>query len=113
MADAVSQEARRRFLKLATAGVVAAPLGGMLVMRRAQAQQKVSESEDLAKQLGYKPDASQVDASAFPTYVKGHHCGNCQLFHGKQGEEWGPCDIFGGELVNVNGWCSAWTERSG
>jgi hypothetical protein len=112
MVDAVSQEARRSFLKLAAAGVVAAPFGSMLVMRRAQAQQKVSESEDLAKVLGYKPDASQVDASQFTTYVKGRYCGNCEFFGGKPGKEWGPCDIFNGELVNVNGWCSGWVKRT-
>jgi hypothetical protein len=113
MADTVSQEARRRFLKLATAGVAAAPFGGMLVMRRARAQEKVDPKSELAQQLGYTPDASTVDASQWPTYQKNQTCSNCQLFHAKEGEEWGPCDLFGGQLVHAKGWCSGWTERSG
>ena len=111
MADAISREARRRFLKLATAGLAAAPLGGALIMRAARAEEKVSEDEDLTKQLGYKEDASQVDASQWPTYVKGQDCAKCQLFHGKEGDAWGPCDIFGGKLVNAKGWCSSFTAR--
>jgi hypothetical protein len=112
MADTVSQAARRRFLKIATAGVAAAPFGGMLVMRRARAAGKVDPKSDLAQQLGYAPDASTVDTSQWPMYEKGHDCANCQLFHGDQGAESGPCDLFGGELVEAKGWCSGWTERS-
>jgi High potential iron-sulfur protein len=112
MADTVSQAARRRFLKLAAAGAAAAPFGGMLAMRQARAQEKVKEDDDLAKQLGYKHDATKVDAKEWPMYEKGHDCANCQLFHGEQGQEWGPCDLFGGQLVHGPGWCSGWTQRS-
>jgi hypothetical protein len=112
-ADAVSHNARRRFLKLAAAGITAAPFGTMLVMPRARAQEKVSEDDELARQLGYKQDAGQVDASKWPLYEKGHVCAKCQLFHGQQGDEWGPCDVFGGKLVHSEGWCSEWTERGG
>ncbi len=111
MADAVSREARRRFLRLATAGLAAAPFGSMLVLRRARAQEKVSEDDELAKQLGYKQDASQVDAKEWPDYAAGHDCANCQLFHGNEGDEFGPCDLFGGQLVSAKGWCQSWTEK--
>jgi High potential iron-sulfur protein len=111
MADAVARKARRRFLKLATAGVAAAPFGGMLAMRRARAQDKLSPDDELAQQLGYHEDASQVDANEWPDYVEGHVCAQCQLFKGQAGEEWGPCDIFGGQLVHAKGWCQAWVER--
>ena len=113
MADAVSREARRRFLQIASAGVVAAPFGGMLVMRAARAQEKVKEDDELAQQLGYKEDASTVDTNDWPMYEKGQECAYCQLFHGKEGEEWGACDLFGGQLVHAQGWCSGWTERQG
>jgi hypothetical protein len=113
MAKAVPRDARRRFLKLATAGIAAAPFYGMPMIRRARAQEKVSEDDELARQLGYKQDASQVDASKWPLYEKGHVCAKCQLFHGKQGDEWGPCDVFGGKFVRSQGWCSEWTERGG
>ncbi len=111
MADASPWQARRRFLRLATAGVAAVPLGGMLVMRRARAQEKVSEDDELAQQLGYRQDASQVDVNEWPDYAPGHSCANCQLFHGKEGDAFGPCDLFGGQLVSAKGWCQGWTEK--
>jgi hypothetical protein len=111
MTDAASRQARRRFLKLATAGMAAAPFAGMLVMRRARSQEKVSEDDELAQQLGYKEDASEVDPAEWPDYVEGHVCANCQLYEGEEGEDWGPCQIFGGQLVAAEGWCQAWIEK--
>ncbi len=111
MADVTSHAARRRFLKLAGAGIAAAPLGGMLMMRRAQAQEKLNPDDELAQQLGYTEDASTVDASQWPDYAEGHVCSNCALFHGEDGKDTGPCDIFGGKLVSAKGWCQSWTER--
>jgi len=111
MTEAASAQARRRFLKLATAGVVVAPFGGMLTMRRATGQERVSEDDELAQQLGYVEDASTVDPAAWPTYEEGQLCANCQLYEAAEGEEWGPCQIFGGQLVAAAGWCSAWIAR--
>ena len=111
MADTASRHARRRFLKLATAGIAAAPLCGACLPRLARAQERVEEDEELAQQLGYKHDASEVDQNEWPDYEQGEICANCQLYHGEQGAEWGPCDIFGGRLVNANGWCVSWLEK--
>jgi hypothetical protein len=113
MAEAMSRQARRRFLKLAMVGAAAAPLCGRLLPRTAHAQEEVSPDDELAKELGYVEDASQVDASAWPTYEDGQNCANCQLFHSQEGEETGPCDIFSGNLVAAAGWCSAWVAREG
>ena len=112
MGDTVSRQARRRFLKLATAGMAAAPFCAVRLARRAHAQEdRVEEDEELAQQLGYKHDASEVDPEEWPDYEEGEICANCQLYHGEEGAEWGPCDIFGGRLVNANGWCVSWLER--
>jgi hypothetical protein len=111
MADTVSRQARRRFLKLATAGVATAPLCVAHLARLAHAQERVEEDEELAQQLGYKHDAAQVDPNEWPDYEEGETCANCQLYHGEEGAEWGPCDIFGGQLVNANGWCMSWLEK--
>ena len=111
MTEVASAQARRRFLKLATAEIVVVPVGSMLVMRRAVGQEQVSEDDEMAQQLGYVEDASEVDAAAWPTYAEGQHCANCQLFEGAEGEATGPCQIFGGNLVTAQGWCSAWIER--
>jgi hypothetical protein len=111
MADTASRQARRRFLKLATAGVAAAPLCAAHLARLARAQERVEEDEELAQQLGYKHDASEVDPNEWPDYEEGETCANCQLYHGEEGAEWGPCDIFGGRLVNADGWCVSWLEK--
>ena len=110
MIDQVSRQARRRFLKLAIAGVTA-PLCGGLMIRRARAQERVSEDDELAQELGYRHDASAVDPSEWPTFEEGQICANCQLSEGAEGEEWGPCQIFGGQLVAAAGWCQAWIPR--
>ena len=111
MTVAASRHARRRFLELATAGVAAAPFAGMLTIRRARSQEKMSEDDELAQQLGYKEDASAVDTAEWPDYAEGHTCANCQLYEGAEGEEWGPCQIFGGQLVAAAGWCQGWVEK--
>jgi len=111
MTDTASRHARRRFLEIAALGVVAAPLCGALLGRPARAQEKVPEDDEIAQQLGYKHFATDVDPNEWASYVEGNTCANCQLYEGAEGEEWGPCQIFGGNLVNANGWCQAWLER--
>lgn len=112
MGDTVSRQARRRFLKFATAGMAAAPFCAARLARLAHAQEeRVEEDEELAQQLGYKHDASDVDPNEWPDYEEGEICANCQLYHGEEGAEWGPCDIFGGRLVAANGWCVSWLEK--
>jgi len=32
---------------------------------------------------------------------------------GKDGNEWRPCGIFPGQVVNAKGWCSAWMKKAG
>lgn len=112
MGDTVSRAARRRFLKLAGVGVAAAPFCAARLASRARAQEdRVEEDEELAQQVGYTHDASQVDPEEWPDYEEGEVCATCQLYHGESGAEWGPCDIFGGRLVNAEGWCVTWVER--
>lgn len=76
------------------------------------AKEKVKETDPTAKALGYKHDATQVDAAKQPTYVAGEICGECQHYQGGAGSEWGPCAIFGGKLVAEKGWCSAYVKKA-
>lgn len=109
MADQ-SLEARRRFLKMVVAGAAAVPACG-IAARYARAQEQVSPDDELAQQLGYVEDASEVDASEWPSYEEGQICGNCQLYAGAESDPVAPCEIFGGDLVVNEGWCSAWIAR--
>ncbi|MBT8100786.1 MAG: high-potential iron-sulfur protein, partial [Gammaproteobacteria bacterium] len=38
-------------------------------------------------------------------------CANCALIQGNDGDEWRPCQIFPGKVVNANGWCSVWAPK--
>ncbi|MGB5834261.1 MAG: high-potential iron-sulfur protein [Thiohalocapsa sp.] len=38
------------------------------------------------------------------------NCINC-LFTQADAGEWRPCQLFPGELVAANGWCSSWTLK--
>jgi len=83
---------------------------------RAQPAEKVDEEEAVAKSLGYRHDASQVDATAFPKRAMeqgaGQFCNNCALFEGEPGDRWAPCSVFQHRQVAGKGWCNAWVSRS-
>jgi len=111
MAEQASGQARRHFLQMIAVGAAAVPACAFAV-RGLRAQEKVDPGDELAQQLGYVEDAAEVDPSAWPAYEEGQLCSNCQLYTGAEGEAWGPCQIFGGDLVAADGWCSAWVEQS-
>jgi len=106
---------RRTLLKSTLIGLAALPAGG-LVVREASAEaaaSKVDEKDPLAVSLAYVHDAKKVDASKNPQYKPGQHCANCVQLQGKEGDEWRPCNIFAGKLVNAKGWCKVWTLKPG
>ncbi|MFT5645308.1 MAG: hypothetical protein ACI83P_002878 [Janthinobacterium sp.] len=73
---------------------------------------KLAESDPTALALGYKHDASKVDAKKYPNYVAGHNCANCQLYQGKASDAWAPCGAMAGKSVNGKGWCLAWAKKA-
>lgn len=99
---------RRNFL-ITSAGL----MSGIALSRPALAKtERVDENSDLAKQLGYKHDASLIDAKTHPKFKPGEACSNCQFFQGKPGGDWGACTVFGGKDVSDDGWCSAYTHKT-
>jgi hypothetical protein len=111
-----TSSSRRRFIKLGAVSVAAVPLANLAFGRIAWSEElpHVEESDPQAQGLGYVHDASQVDKTRYTKYAEGQLCANCQLYmQPKEGQEWGPCAIFPGKAVNVNGWCSAWVARAG
>ena len=66
----------------------------------------------IAVSLGYRHDASKVDAKKFPAFAAGRNCANCQLYQAKAAEAWGACGAVGGKLVNAKGWCIAWVKKA-
>ena len=74
---------------------------------------RLEESDGTAQALGYRHDASTVDASRYGRYQAGQMCGNCSLYQADSGESgWGACSIFPGKLVNGEGWCSAYVPSA-
>jgi hypothetical protein len=103
-----SQSGRRRFIKISTAALAAAPLANVLLSGAAQAAETLSESDPTATALGYKMDATKAPKRTDKTAM----CGNCNLFSGKAGAADGPCSIFGGKVVSAKGWCTAWVKKA-
>ena len=113
-AKPVTTHTRRDLLKnvsLTGLGIGAAALT-VFSMPRVQADSHLSQLDEdspQAKALGYKHDASEVDADKFPQSQGGtKNCANCRLYSAATAEGWGACPIFAGKLVNGAGWCSAW-----
>ncbi len=102
-----SRLSRRHFVR-------SIPIAGMLLMTTAEvgAQQMVDEKDPTAVALGYVADASKVDKAKFPKYAAGQHCGNCQLFQGKESDGSAPCPIFAGKKVAETGWCNSWVTKA-
>lgn len=99
-------EARRRFLKIAAGTASVAAVAGVtgLFPRLARAQDlpHLKLDDPMAKALQYVEDATTTDNAK---HKKGDYCSNCMFYHGKAGENWGPCDLFPGKAVHANGWC--------
>ena len=104
---------RRRLLRLLSL----APLASLPLLRRAHAQDRVSESDPLAQELGYRHDATTVDTSKYPKRAgpegANQFCRTCQFFHGGPNDTWASCTVFGGRQVNADGWCKSWFKRAG
>lgn len=72
----------------------------------------VSETDTVAKTLGYKEDASAVpaDVRIDKGNTKGADqlCSNCQFYKGTEAGG-GTCSLFPGKLVKEKGWCKSWS----
>src|SRR4051794_18911912 len=99
---------RRHFILIVPAAALA-----LSTARTASAQAvKLEETDPQAVALGYRHDATKVDAKKYSCYAPGQNCANCQLFQGKPGDALGACGAMGGKLVNAKGWCAAWVKRA-
>lgn len=106
----LSKIARRQFIQLSAV----AAAGCFIRPGTAEAQDlvRISEDDPVAQSLKYTHDASTVDASARPNPAENQMCSNCALIQGEEGEQWRPCQIFPGKLVNNDGWCSVWAPKA-
>ena len=107
----LSKIARRKFIQLsavAAAGCLVSPRREA----RAQDMPHLPEDDPMAMAMKYTHDASTVDPSARANPAAEQTCENCALVQGNDGDEWRPCQIFPGKLVNAAGWCSVWAPKA-
>jgi hypothetical protein len=86
-------------------------LGGTALLATQANAAMLAESDPQAAALGYKADATKVDAKKFPKYAAGQICSNCALFQGKASDAAGGCPLFAGKEVAAKGWCSAYAKK--
>lgn len=119
-----SGNSRREFLKLSGLGLFGAAALGTITLRTipadAQAPKKlvlVSESEPMAKTLGYVAVAEKADIKKFPKRAtpegKTQFCHNCILLNGGKvtTDKEAPCALFTGKAVAAGGWCNSWAKN--
>ena len=104
----MSKTTRRTFILHTVAGSSALAA----TLAHAQAGPKLEEADPQATALGYKQDATKVDAAKYPKHAATDNCGGCQLFQGKPKEATGGCPLFAGKQVSATGWCNAWTKKA-
>jgi hypothetical protein len=101
---------RRRFLERA-AGSAAVAAGLLSRASRAAELPHLAETDPAAQPLGYHADTRTVPAGKYPNHRPTQACGKCNFYKGVAGAQWGPCLLFPGKAVHVDGWCSAFTPK--
>lgn len=86
----------------------------MQTSRDAKAQDlpQLALDDPMAQAMKYVHDASTVDPSTRNNPAADQDCANCALIQGNDGDEWRPCQIFPGKVVNAKGWCSVWAPKA-
>jgi hypothetical protein len=102
---------RRVFIIKAVSGAAVVASGP--VFAQAAKLPMVDEADATAKSLGYKADATKVDAKQFTKYAAPQACVNCQLYVGDAKAAAGGCSIFPQKQVAAKGWCSAYIKKAG
>jgi hypothetical protein len=120
--NASNSSNRRQFLKQSGLGLAAALVGAKFFVRpvtaRAQSLVMVSESDAMAKSLGYVADAKKVDTKKWPKRAGAEgakqYCYNCQFYQftgDAKTSKAAPCTIFAGKGVAGQGWCNSWVQN--
>lgn len=100
---------RRSFLKLLPVALGACALAPELLAQTPAGP--VEETDPTAAALGYKRDATKVDAKKYPQYKAGMACATCALFTGKAGDATGPCLALANKIVDAKGWCMVYAKK--
>jgi hypothetical protein len=114
---------RREFLKKAGWTILGAWAAGRLTFSPAPARAStplplLSETDQMAKTLGYHADASKVDTKKWSKRAgdagKKQYCYNCLLFKAAgdvKASKQGKCTLFPKNDVMGRGWCNSWAQN--
>ena len=111
---------RRGWLKTGAHAVAAFLTTHFLRVESADARRvlapKLSESDAVARALGYVHEAEQADTKRFrkrrrPDAAQ-QFCGSCRFYSDSELEGWGPCPMVQGKLVKETGWCKVWRAKA-
>ena len=102
---------RRDFLKLAgSAGAAVVACGALSRVARAADLPHIAEDDPTAAALGYKEDASKVDAAKYAQHKAEQLCSNCNFFQGSGA--FAPCQLFPGKAASAKGWCAGYAKKA-
>ena len=105
---------RREFLKKALTLAAAIPASRLLTggLRFPVASAAlVTDSDPVAKALGYVPDAKKVDKKKYPQYKAGQSCVSCSLYTPVD-KNAGKCQMIQGGEVTAKGWCGSYNKKA-
>ena len=114
---------RREFLKKAGVTLFGAWAAGQLTLTTAMAQAPkplplLSETDQMAKTLGYHADAGKVDTKKWTKRAgdagKKQFCYNCVLYKAQgdvKASKQGHCTLFPKNDVAARGWCNSWAQN--
>ena len=85
--------------------------GALAATSQVVAADMLAETDAQAVRLGYKADATKVDAKKYPGHKPTQICANCQVFQGKATDAAGGCGVFPGKQVSSKGWCAAYQPK--
>ncbi len=107
---------RRAVLRNVLVGLAVLPVAGVVrevAAAEAATLPHLDLKDPLAVAMGYVHNVDEVDPAKETQFKAGSDCANCMHVTGKDGDEWRPCNIFPGKLVNAHGWCRAWVKKPG
>jgi hypothetical protein len=101
---------RRDVLRLIGAAVASVgALRASPLLAEQDALPHLTDANPAAAALGYTEDASTVDTGKFPKHKASERCASCRYFQAAgSGTQFGPCQLYPGNAVNMNGWCSGY-----
>ena len=103
---------RRTILKGALAALASIPVVTAFSRAEAAAAATLDPNDAQAKSLHYATDTTKVDPKVSPTHKPEQKCSNCAQYQGKATDATGGCNLFGGKLVEGNGWCMVWAKKA-